>query len=376
MNNPISRAKAGKTLYCMTMQTCSLLAMSVCTASLWAQADTQTTPHDADSSASVILDDSSSGWSPTDLSLRGITFYWENDGTLPNTVENTDRYYTNGTGIELSFDPNFSDELANKLAPAGQWNDPRFGFGLAIKQQIRTGIDITDPNPASTDHPYSGYLYFAFSFQRADDKKHDHFELDLGTVGERAQGEMIQKWVHNTFPNQDEPQGWGHQLANELTVNFTYVRTWKTEPGEIAGIEFEMLPAIGFEIGNVSTRARAQFTTRVGLHLPDDFGPASLLGHNDHTYDASGAECDWSIYMYTTLGIDAVAHSIFLDGNTFSTSPSVDSEPFVVHATFGVVGRYKSVYLGWAQNLETETFETQPDRQTFGSLVLGCTLSF
>ena len=376
MNNLVRRAKAGKTLYCLRMHVIATLAISLSTMPILANTGVDPVLPDTDPSAGAILDESSSSWSPTDLRLRGATFYWENDGTLPNAVENTDRYYTNGIGIELSFDPNFSPKLANTLAPADSWNDPRFGLGFAMKQQIRTGIDITDPNPALTDHPYSGYLYFAFTFQRADDKKHDHFELDLGTVGERAQGEMIQKWVHNTFPNQTDPQGWGHQLANEFTINFAYDRTWKSEPGEIAGIEFEMLPSLGFELGNVSTRARGKITTRVGLHLPDDFGPATLMGHSDHTYDPAGAEHDWSVYMYTTLGIDAVAHSIFLDGNTFATSRSVDSEPFVVHASFGVVGRYKALYLGWAQNLETETFESQPDRQTFGSLVLGCTLRF
>ncbi|PCI08707.1 hypothetical protein COB72_07760 [bacterium] len=362
------------------MHTLSLLAVSLCCAVAWAQSDpADTLPADPidEQSQGEIFNADASRWSLKDIARRDITVYWENDGTVPNLVSNTDRFYTNGFGVELSFDPGFSDELKAKLAPAGEWTDPRFGFGLSIKQRIFTGVDITDPAPAVGDHPYSGYLYFGFSFQRADAKKHDHFELDLGVVGERSQAEAVQRFVHNLFPDQDTPQGWSSQHANELTINFSYDRTWKSEPGTIAGVEFEMLPSVGFDLGNVSTRARSRLTFRAGYNIPDDFGPASLLGFKDHTisrFSQGDPEC--SIYAYFTLGVDAVAHSIFLEGNTFATSRSVDSEPLLAQAKFGVAARYKAFYLGWSQSFETESYESQPDAQTWGSLVVGCSFGY
>ncbi|MAO24876.1 MAG: hypothetical protein CMJ25_29380, partial [Phycisphaerae bacterium] len=111
----------------------------------------------------------SESWSLRDMRLRDSTIYWDNDGTFANLVDNTDRFYTNGIGIELSFDPNLTSSLKEKLAPAGAWDDPRFGFGVALKQRIYTSEFITQSNPPADDHPYGGYLYFAFSFQRADD---------------------------------------------------------------------------------------------------------------------------------------------------------------------------------------------------------------
>ncbi|MGV6814274.1 MAG: lipid A deacylase LpxR family protein [Phycisphaerales bacterium] len=361
------------------MHKLSLLAVVFCCQLGSAQAQTAPpAPSDDEHIGEVVqqLDDIDS-WSLSKIKLRDVALYWENDGTLTNIVEDTDRYYTNGTGIELSFDPQFNDAIKQRLAPADEWNSPRFGLGLAIKQQIYTGIDITDPTPAANDHPYGGYLHFAFSFQRADDQKHDHFELDLGVVGERSQAELIQKWVHNTFPDQDQPQGWGNQLANELAINFTYERTWKTRRGEVKGVAFEMLPAIGFDLGNVYTRARGRLTLRAGMNLPNDFGPTSLLGHKDHTVgNAPWGGGDWSIYGYATLGVDAVARNIFLDGNTFASSPSVDSEPFVAMATLGFVTRYKALYLGISQTFQTEEFESQPDQQTWGTIVLGCSFDF
>jgi len=336
-----------------------------------ASAQTQEPLPNPDGEAAAFIEDSDS-WSITDLRLRDYTLYWDNDGTLPRIGIDTDRFYTNGAGIELSFDPNLSDGLKDKLAPADEWTDPRFGLGLAIKQLIFSSSDISIANPSPADHPYAGYLYFAFSFQRADATKRDHFELDLGVVGERSQAEMMQKWIHNTFPDQTTPEGWGTQLANELTINFTFERTFKSEAGNIHGIEIEMLPAIGFDLGNVSTKAKGRVTVRVGKNLPDDFGPASLLGNKDHTVNTTDwGEGSWSIYLFTSMGIDFVARDIFLDGNTFATSRSVSSEPFVAIATIGVVTRYKSLYLGWSQSYQTETFASQPSGQAWGSIVFG-----
>ena len=327
--------------------------------------------------------DGGGSWSLADLRLRSASAYWDNDGTYANIVNDQDRYYTNGFGLELSFDPNFTDEIEQRLAPAEKWGpDPRFGVGLALKQQIYTGIDITDPSPALDDHPYGGYLYFALSLQRARvnedwSGKHDHFELDLGVVGERSQGEAIQRFIHNLFPDNDTPQGWDHQLANEVTINLTFERTWRTRKGDLFGLEFDMLPAAGFDVGNVFIRARGRATMRLGMALPDDFGPATFLGHRDHT--ASGfadPDSDWSVYGYITIGADAVAHNIFLAGNTFATSRSVDLEPLVASLTVGLLARYRCVEFGWAQSWQTTEFETQPNGQTWGSWVVNLVVEF
>ncbi len=365
------------------MQRVLFLALSLCSGVVLAQRGSDGLADDSALGAieaveAIIgLSDSSDSWVPTDLQLRDLTLYWDNDGTLPRIGQDTDRFYTNGVGIEISMTPSFSDELASRLAPPDQWTAPRFGLGLAVKQLIFTSSDITDPNPPMDDHPYSGYLYFAFSFQRADAEKRDHFELDLGVVGERSQAEMIQKFIHNAFPNQDDPQGWATQTANELAINFTYERTWKTRRAQASGVEFEMLPALGFDLGNISTRAKGRITLRLGHNLPDDFGPASLLGIKDHTVIANDwGEGDFSFYIYTTLGMDVVARDLFLDGNTFATSRTVDSEPFVAQASVGIITRYKSLYFGWSQTYQTENFESQPSGQAWGSIVLGCSYTF
>ena len=306
---------------------------------------------------------------------QSVTFYWDNDGTYINLVENTDRYYTSAQGVELGFKFDASDGLSDKLAPG--WEDARFGAGLSIEQHIYTATNILQVNPPLNDHPYGGWLSLNLAFQRSDATRHDHFEVGLGVIGEWSGARWVQDFIHDNVPGEDDPAGWGTQLANELAVNFTYQRTWRTEKGHIGGLEFDLLPAARADVGNVFIRARGQATFRVGAHLPDNFGPASLLGFKDHTAGSfADPESDWSIYAYVTLSADGVARNIFLDGNTFATSRSTEREDFIARGAFGVVARYKNLEIGWAQTLETKTFEAQPDGQSFGSLAVNWQWSF
>jgi len=316
-------------------------------------------------------------WTGANLTLRDVTVYWENDGTVPALLENSDRFYTNGLGLEVSLNPNLSPDLRERFAPSSAWDDPRFGVGVALKQLIFTAEDISDPNPPPDDHPYGGFLYFSFSFQRADARKHDHFEVNLGVVGDLSGAETLQKFIHDVFPDEENPQGWDTQLDNEVGLNFGYQRTWKSERADVRGLEMELLPSVRLDAGNVWTRARAQMTLRAGLGLPDDFGPASLLGKKDHTVGgADWGERDLSFYAYTGISVDAVVRDIFLDGNSFEDSRSTDSEPLVAEWVVGAVLRYRSCYFGWAQTFQTETFEAQPDGQSWGSITLGASFNF
>lgn len=314
--------------------------------------------------------------------FRDLTLYWENDGTLPNLIDDTDRYYTNGTGIEVSFDPNLTPALESRLAISRDPNQ-RFGVGIAIKQKIFTPADITLPNPPARDHPYVGHLELLFAFQRADDTKHDHFGLSLGLTGHSSGSEGIQQWIHNTFPDEFDPLGWGTQHPGEPTINFAYTRTWKSKAADIGGLEMEMLPSLGFDLGTVSIAARSAMTLRIGKNLPTDFGPASLLGHKDHTVRTSqsrmrpdGTEPNWSFYSYARIGVDAIARDLYLDGTAFVGSRSAQREPLVATFTLGIVAQYESFYLGWAQHFQTERFELQPDEQTWGSIVFGCSFEW
>lgn len=326
----------------------------------------QTTPIENPDSYEHILD--LDRWT-----LRDLTLYWENDGTLPNIIDDTDRYYTNAVKIELSIDPNLPEPLQDRLTP-DSWSDTRFGLGLAIEQRIYTPEDLQRQNPPAREHPYAGYLALSLTLQRAEQHTHDALELELGIVGPAAASETIQKWIHNTFPDEIFPLGWDTQLSNEPTINLNYTRTWRTDKADLGGLHLDLLPQLGADLGTVRIAARSRMTARFGYNLPDNFGPPSILTQNDHTIDRARAlpeDKPFSLYLYTSLAIDYIARDIFIDGNAFASSRSAKREPLLATFSIGLAAQYKSFYLGWTQHIQTERFELQPNNQHYGSIVFG-----
>ena len=69
-----------------------------------------------------------------------------------------------------------------------------------------------------------------------------------------------------------------------------------------------------------------------------------------------------------------VAHSIFLDGNTFRDSHSVDREPLVGDLQAGLVLTWKDVRLSFTNIFRTDEFEGQSSPTEFGSISLSLRL--
>jgi len=89
------------------------------------------------------------------------------------------------------------------------------------------------------------------------------------------------------------------------------------------GLDADVLPHFGGALGNVFTYGAAGVTLRIGSGLEDDFGPPrirpSLPGS---AYFLPGKGFNW--YLFAGLEGRAVLYNIFLDGNTFTDSHSVD----------------------------------------------------
>lgn len=303
------------------------------------------------------------------LQLTALTIYWENDGAYVKRFDSSDRHYTNGLKLEASLRP-------SPIPQFGSWLDSwldlggtrRHAGGLAITQLIFTPEDIREPDLIEDDRPYAGFLYASLFHQRRTERVFDHVQLDLGIVGEWSGAEDLQKFAHAAFPNEPRPEGWSEQLINELGVNLTYQRRWRSRQIPIVwGIQTDAIPQVGFQLGNVWTNAHAGATLRLGYQLPDDFGvprisefrDATALGNPDHR---------WSLYAFTRLTGRVVARDLFLDGNTFADSHSVDSKPFVGDLTLGLVARYRAFQLFYSVTWLTEEFEGQEGGDSYGTL--------
>jgi Uncharacterized protein conserved in bacteria (DUF2219) len=119
-----------------------------------------------------------------------------------------------------------------------------------------------------------------------------------------------------------------------------------------------VVPSITASLGNVQTYAAAGLMLRVGDELEADFGPPrmrpSISGSNFYQPDGR-----WGWYVFAGVEGRAVARDIFLDGNTWRESRSVDREVFVADANAGVAVVMPFARLTVSYTARSREFETQ-----------------
>ena len=77
---------------------------------------------------------------------------------------------------------------------------------------------------------------------------------------------------------------------------------------------------------------------------------------------------DWSAYLFTGVDGRVVGRNLFLDGSTWSSSPSVDKELFVADMRVGGAVRYKAVEFVVSLVHRTREFKTQTKDENFISI--------
>jgi lipid A 3-O-deacylase len=307
-----------------------------------------------------------------------FTFYIEND-----YFGGTDRHYTNG--IKLSW---FSSDLADWgqqgwrqrfIAALPFVNRPgaQKNLGFAFGQNIYTPQDTEAFAPDPNDRPYAGWSYLEFTFLSKTERIADTVSFQIGMVGRHSYAQDAQRVVHEWI-NDSRPNGWEHQLHDEAGLNVILERKWRLfgrSIGDTLGID--LVPHAGLSLGNVQTYANAGGTVRLGINLPSDFGVQLIRGGgganspiDDHDPRVA-PDRSWSFFLFGAADGRAVARDIFLDGNTFKDSPSVDKRPFVADLSYGfglIAGRWQ---LTFTQVYRTREFETQPHKYNeFGSVTL------
>lgn len=312
--------------------------------------------------------------------LRPVSFaiWWENDGAYVKPIAETDRHYTNGLKIDLGFRGGFLPDVMAALPGIGHFENPRFGGGIAIRQLMYTGRDITDPDPPLDDRPYAGHLGLSFYGQRSDRFTFDHVEVELGVLGPLSGAQAVQEFIHSAVPKQDKPRGWPKQLNDEPTINLAWVRRWRTPRVELGGLAGEIIPEIGARLGTVRTGVEGGATVRIGYNLPDDFGPPMrIAGFRDVAGGwGDGSGNDWGLYAFGRVGAAFRAHDVFLDGNVFSNSRSVDKRNTVGDIQVGLVGRLGKLEVGYAVSFTSREFNGQIGSDDYGTIYAAFQIEF
>ncbi|TLM67174.1 MAG: lipid A deacylase LpxR family protein [Deltaproteobacteria bacterium] len=296
-----------------------------------------------------------------------LSFVLEND-----LFSNVDRHYTSGVRLVWVPDREASPPVwALKAASLVPWfpdaGEVRPGFALG--QSMFTPSDITLADPSPQERPYAGWLYGTIGLGVESGRRLDQFGITLGMVGPASLAEESQKTVHKTIGS-DEPKGWDTQLRNEPGLVVTYQRSWRELAARtLLNNELDFSPHLGGALGNVFTYANAGVTMRYGRQLPDDYGPPRIQPGLPGTADFS-PRSDFGWYLFAGIDARLVARNIFLDGNTFRDSRSVDKYPLAGDLQFGLVLDWPAIRLSYTHVLRTREFRTQKHADDFGAISL------
>ncbi|SLN28824.1 hypothetical protein OCH7691_00962 [Oceanibacterium hippocampi] len=297
-------------------------------------------------------------------------------GTFSFVLENDlfygrDRDYTNGIQVGWTSNPQHVPYWVVKAANLFPLfpGDGRVRASFSLGQSMYTPADISLADPPAEDRPYAGWLYGSVGLISENGSQLDQLRLQVGVVGSPSLAEQAQKIVHEVIGS-PEPKGWDKQLRAEPGIQLTYQRSLRAfVSGELFGFAFDVTPHLGGALGNVFTYGNAGATFRVGYNLPDDYGPPrvqpSLPGSGYFiARDRPGG------YFFAGFDGRAVAHNIFLDGNTFTDSRSVDRIPLVADLQLGVAFTWRSTRLAYTYVLRSHEFEGQDSADEFGAISL------
>ncbi len=301
----------------------------------------------------------------------------------------TDKHYTNAFKLTwLSSDVTEFDEDTRLprwglplLKSLPLMNRPGFqrNIGISLGQSIFTPEDISRRDLIKEDRPYAGWTYLSLTFHVKNTVKLDVFEVTLGVVGPASMAEKTQKVIHGWLESMD-PKGWDHQLRNEPGLIIGWQRSWRLlRAGMGSGLGFDFIPRIGAVAGNIATYVNIGGEVRFGYNLPFDFGTSFIRSGSGIEAPADTNDPrlrrreNFGIHLFVDVEGRAVARNIFLDGNTWKESHSVERKRLVADMAAGLSILYKHLKLSYAHVYRTKEFDGQNKAQSYGSITLAVT---
>jgi lipid A 3-O-deacylase len=190
-------------------------------------------------------------------------------------------------------------------------------------------------------------------------------------VGPAALGKPTQKFVHR-ITKSEKPGGWDAQLKNEPGLMISWERVLpELYSADIAGLHFRTSAYGGATLGNIYTYGNSGLIVQLVPQkykwqgLPIRVRPA--MPGNSY-FSVPEDKFSWSLFA----GIEgrAVARNIFLDGNTWRDSPSVDKKNLVGDGNIGAAFTYGRTQLTYTLNWRSEEFYGQDKPDLFGAIGL------
>lgn len=298
-----------------------------------------------------------------------VTFTLEND--LFGSGD--DQNYTNGFRFSyMDIDAKIPDFILDvaQMTPYLNFGETS-GIYYSFGQNLYTPSNIKLDNPPQDDRPYAAWLYVSAGLATAKDNRVDEFEVSVGMVGPAALGEDVQKTVHKNI-GADNPKGWHTQLNNEPGIILSAQRTWpSTFDYSLLGLTMRASPHAGVTLGNIYTYANAGATVSLMPYWQTaQANPLRVRPSIPGSGYFGVTEKRFGWYLFAGFDGRAVGRNIFLDGNSFENSRSVDKKYFVGDMSLGAAMTYEDLRLSYTVTYRSKEFHNQNESQIFGSISL------
>jgi hypothetical protein len=298
-----------------------------------------------------------------DWEVKNFALHMENDADF-----RTDRAYTYGADISVLFKRE-SDSWLHIPFTDYKGKDHYISFSYA--HQIYTPEDLTREDVIEDDRPYAGYMYLQSGIYQAGDDNLKSLIFQVGLVGPSTHMESVQEMIHSLIGS-DDPQGWDNQLGDELILQINYSDKYYFKMDDIFGLEANLVPEWGFDLGNASTKLYTAVLYRFGWDIAKDYGSYAI---DNTSYskiplrsDASYPE-RWSFAFNLSAKGNLIARNIFLDGNTIRESHSVDKNYATLNIGYGISASYGHFSIDYLRTHTSKEFKDQEDLNSYGSLL-------
>jgi hypothetical protein len=139
---------------------------------------------------------------------------------------------------------------------------------------------------------------------------------------------------------------------------------------KIFDYEADIIPEVGFDLGNASTKVYSGVLFRWGESIANDYGTYPIDNTNYSKIPLSPHQKikkGWNWYLNFGLKGNLIAHNIFLDGNTNVQSHSVEKKNFTLQGSYGISFSYNNMCFDYIRTHTTKEFTTQQDYLSYGS---------
>jgi hypothetical protein len=290
--------------------------------------------------------------------IDAFKFTMEND-----YLNKTDREYSNGLRVELSFNNPGFEKFFKSLGYS------HADFYAVCAQEIHTNSHpkraVKDPN----EPPMAGVLYcgptvgaYKMDAERARMKMLDRFEMRLGSVGEMALGEQVQNGFHKLIKN--KAVNWDYQLKDRVYLSVSFERNLKLSEGSLYGNSYPDYNIIlngGAVAGTFTNQAGGNVILNfrllgslIDMYMGQQMSRSKIESLRTMSMEArlkkTMCERDWGVNLFVSGGAKFVLNNQRFDAQ--SCGHSTEHVPFVYNLKAGVLVHYKQAMFefSWVKN--------------------------